>query len=93
MELAINPVDLHAAATALAACSKRLAAAESTFASRARADLPNLGGKSAESIGRGLAISERAVQTIITDIDHLARALAALAEHYPRMDDTAVAPR
>jgi hypothetical protein len=93
MELTVDPADLHAAAIELAHCSARLKDAESTFASQARAELPHLGTNMADSIGRGIAIAERSVGTVIADIDQLAHALRKLAAHYPRIDATAVARR
>jgi hypothetical protein len=93
MELTIAPADLQAAAIELAGCSERLAAAEATFARQARTELPDIGTKSAAAIGRGIGGTEHAIEIIVTDIDRLARALTALAQHYPRVDATAVARR
>ena len=90
MELAIQPAELRAAAEALTRCSATLADAGSMFAAHARGCLPDLGDRSAESTGRGIHRAEHAVATLTSDISQIARALTALAEHYPRIDATAV---
>jgi hypothetical protein len=93
MELAIAPSDLYAASAALASCAARLDDAVVTFARHSAADAPQIGPQAAAAAERGIIAADRAVQIISTDIDRLARALAALAHHYPRVDATAVRAR
>jgi hypothetical protein len=93
MELAIRPDDLYAAAVALAACSARLDDAALLLARSAQSDLPEIGVRAAEAVGRGVVAAEQAIQVISTDIERLSAALAALAHHYPRVDATAVRRR
>jgi hypothetical protein len=93
MELAIRPEDLHAASVALTSCRANLEDAALSFARRAQAELPDVGANAAEAAGRGVASTERAVQILCSDLDRLARALAELAHHYPRVDTTAVPHR
>ncbi len=90
MELAIQPPALRAAAEALTRCSDVLGEAGSMFAAHAHACLPDLGDRSAASTRAGIHRAEHAVATVTSDISQLARALTALAEHYPRVDATAV---
>jgi hypothetical protein len=90
MELAIRPDDLYAASVALSACSATLGDAASAFARSAQIDVPSVGVKAAEAVGRGVVAAEDAIQVMSTDIERLAAALASLAHHYPRVDATAV---
>jgi hypothetical protein len=93
MELTVQPADLNAAARALDRCRERLAEATSRFAAGARVDLAEIGANAAEATDRALYQAQHGVDTISTDIDRIARALAALAQHYPQVDHTAVAHR
>jgi hypothetical protein len=93
MELTISPADLNAASDALDRCRQRLADAGSTFANRARGDLGDIGTNAAEATERAVHQAEHAVDVVTADIDRIARALAALAQHYPQVDRTAVAHR
>lgn len=93
MELVIRPDDLAAAALALTRCGEQLDDAGLTFARRAQSELPDVGAKAAEATARAIVITERALQTVSTDIDRLAHALAALARHYHQVDDIAVSRR
>jgi hypothetical protein len=93
MELTVQPADLNAASRALDRCRERLAEATSTFASAARVDLPEIGANAAEATVRALHQAQHGVDTITTDIDRIARALAGLAQHYPQVDRTAVTRR
>jgi hypothetical protein len=90
MELAIRPAELHAAAVALAACAARLDDAALTFARSVQADLPELGMKALAASARGVSATEQAVQVLGSDIHRLSLALQGLAQHYPRVDETAV---
>lgn len=93
MELAIRPDDLYAASVALSACGSRLDDAALSFARSAQIDVPAVGVKAAEAVGRGVIAAEDAIQVVSTDIHRLANALASLAHHYPRVDATAVRRR
>jgi hypothetical protein len=93
MELAIQPEDLSAAAAALLRCSLRLEDAVATFTQRARSDLPDIGADTAEATGRGVVTARREVEIITTDINQVAKALAALTHGYNCIDRTAVARR
>jgi hypothetical protein len=93
MELAIRHDDLHAAAMALAGVTARLTEAGSTFSQRARVDVPEIGADAAAATTRGASRAAHAVEVITIDLDHVARALAALAQTYPRLDATAMSRR
>lgn len=93
MELAIQPEDLHAAAAALSACSSRLEDAELSFSRTAHHNAADLGLKATATAWQAITATDHAVQTLHTDIAALARALDALAQHYPQVDRSAVTPR
>jgi hypothetical protein len=93
MEIAIRPDDLQAAALALSSASARLDDAALTFARAIQHDLPQLGIQAAVAGARGLVAAEHAVQILGVDISRLAQALHGVAQHYPRVDVTAVPHR
>jgi hypothetical protein len=93
MELAIDPADLHAASVVLARCSATLSAAGTTFAHRARADVPDLGAKASSASGRAAQCADHAVGVLTADIARLADALATLAHHYPQVDRAVASQR
>jgi hypothetical protein len=90
MELAIHPEDLRAAAAALSACASRLEDAALGFDRTARHHLKDLGLKAMVATAGALSATDRAVQTLHTDIAALAHALDSLARHYPQIDRTAI---
>jgi hypothetical protein len=93
MEIAIRPDDLHAAALALSTAAARLDDAALSFGRGVQPELPELGMNAAVAGARGMVASEHAVQVLGKDISRLAQALHHLAQHYPRVDATALPHR
>jgi hypothetical protein len=90
VELSVSPEDLHAAAVALAQCSRRLDEARSAFARTAAREVPELGRAAVPAAGQSAARAQEAVGTIEANIDQLARALRLLAHVYAQVDRKAV---
>ncbi|MBV9486754.1 MAG: hypothetical protein JO246_11930 [Frankiaceae bacterium] len=93
MELRIRPDDLRAAAVALSAAARRLELATLDFEHVAVANAVDLGMRTFGVTTRGITATSHAVGAVAIDVRRLAQALAALAEHYPAVDDAAIPPR
>jgi hypothetical protein len=93
MELTVDPADLLAASLALRRCRSALDDALLAFAARARHDVPELGVRAAAAGVRSVGATQQAVEVISDDISRLALALSRLADHYPRVDATALPAR
>jgi hypothetical protein len=93
MELRIHPEELRAAAAALIATATQLEVAAHDFERVAAPNAVDLGLRSMEVASRGITATCRASGAFAIDLRRLAHALAALADHYPRVDNTALPPR